>query len=560
MRNSNNNYNIKNFLKKDIIEIVRKKEFIKWSKFEKKKYDQYLNKLYPVFNKFHKVNYSKGFWDLLLGYFLLIHISLCLRFHFSKFKKKTRVNQIAKKQIEILDPKYYYIPTTRIEHREYFQMSDLGQNQLFSQYIIGQDILKNITFFKKKKKTKNFKTEGIKEYIFKFRQYLSFRLKNPIAIFTGCYMSKNFMESLKLKNKNNLSFIKFYIPEKRNTKLFWSVRNMISNLRTADKFDKFFFSTLNYSLPRSILEDFNYNSNFTLKFLNKLKKLKFLFNENMTEANLFLVAFSKIKKIKTIYLEHNWIQHQYIGNIINFIKDKFDFFFTNGWKFNDKKMIPSGSYFFYPKIKKLNILKKKKILFVSGATLKRPPYTFSGHDAHDANNHEEFIKMNNFFFNNLDNKILKNIWIRRHPEKKNKHPAIDEFFYTKAKKINFINTKKESLIDNITSFELVVINYLSTPYLQTLCQNVPTVIFFNKNANFLNNNNLDFYNDLFNSNILHSDPKKAAKFVKKIWQNPSEWWNNKDTQKLKKKFLDKTLKDGIYLENRINNLINKTTY
>ena len=45
MRNSNNNYNIKNFLKKDIIEIVRKKEFIKWSKFEKKKYDQYLNKL-----------------------------------------------------------------------------------------------------------------------------------------------------------------------------------------------------------------------------------------------------------------------------------------------------------------------------------------------------------------------------------------------------------------------------------------------------------------------------------------------------------------------------------
>ena len=46
-------------------------------------------------------------------------------------------------------------------------------------------------------------------------------------------------------------------------------------------------------------------------------------------------------------------------------------------------------------------LKKKKILFVSGATLKRPPYTFSGHDAHDANNHEEFIKMNNFFFNNF---------------------------------------------------------------------------------------------------------------------------------------------------------------
>ena len=68
-------------------------------------------------------------------------------------------------------------------------------------------------------------------------------------------------------------------------------------------------------------------------------------------------------------------------------------------------MIPSGSYFFYPKIKKLNILKKKKILFVSGATLKRPPYTFSGHDAHDANNHEEFIKMNNFFLTILITKF-----------------------------------------------------------------------------------------------------------------------------------------------------------
>ena len=235
------------------------------------------------------------------------------------------------------------------------------------------------------------------------------------------------------------------------------------------------------------------------------------------------------------------------------------FFFTNGWKFKDKKVISAGSYFFYPKIKKLSSIKKKKILFVSGVTLKRAPYTFSGHDAHDENNREKFIKMNNFFFNNLDKKILKNIWIRRHPEKINRHPAIDEFFSIKAKKMNLINTKKESLIDNMGSFELVVTNYLSTPYLQTLCQNIPTVIFFNKNVNFLNSNNLGFYNDLFNSNILYSDPKKAAKFVQKIWQNPSEWWNSKKTQKLKQKFLDKVVKDGIYMENRINNLIKKTT-
>ena len=104
------NYSIKNFLDKDIIDIIHKKEIIKWSKYEKKKYDQYLNILYPILNKIHKLNHGKQFWDILLGPFLLLHIAFCCRYYYSKLQKKNRFKKISKNKIKILHSKSYYVP------------------------------------------------------------------------------------------------------------------------------------------------------------------------------------------------------------------------------------------------------------------------------------------------------------------------------------------------------------------------------------------------------------------------------------------------------------------
>ena len=550
------NYSIKNFLDKDIVEIIHKKDFIKWSKYEKKKYDEYLNLIYPILNKIHKVNYGKLFWDTLLGHFLLFHISFCCRYYYSNLKKKSRYKKISNNKIKILDPKSYQIPQNRDDYRNYFQFSDSGQDQLFS-LLVRNSSFKNYVFFKKKEKEIKISINPYKEFLIRLRQYLSIKIFQPEILFTGTYLPIKFLVKLKNRYKRKISFINFFMPNLTNKNIFWLARDQISNLKGKDSFDTFFFSTLKYSLPKSLLESFQFNIYHSQNFLNNFRKLKFIFNENLSEDSLFLIAFARIKKIKLIHIEHNWIQHQFIGNIVDFIKNKFDIYLTNGWKSHDKNIIAGGSYFFQSKPQKEILNKnKKKLLFITGPTVKRAPYTFSGHDAHDKKNRNFFVEVSKIFFNNLNDKILSNMWFRTHPLKPNRHIADNEILKSNASKARVINVNKETYNESLSSSDLIITNYLSTPYIESLYLNKPTIIIYNSKVNFLNSDNRNFYDDLFRANIMYKDPIQAAKFIKKIWKNPHQWWQSKRTQSLRKRFLDRNIKDSFYLESKIKKLLN----
>ena len=119
----------------------------------------------------------------------------------------------------------------------------------------------------------------------------------------------------------------------------------INELTELDSFDKFFLATLKYFLPTSILEEYELREKFTINYLNQYKKLKYIINENLDEDSMMLIAQAKQKKIKSIHSEHNFLQQQFIGNIIEFISKKFDIFLTLGWKSNNKKFKPAGSFF-----------------------------------------------------------------------------------------------------------------------------------------------------------------------------------------------------------------------
>ncbi|WP_415284850.1 hypothetical protein [Candidatus Pelagibacter sp. Uisw_130] len=221
-----------------------------------------------------------------------------------------------------------------------------------------------------------------------------------------------------------------------------------------------------------------------------------------------------------------------------------------------KNIISAGSYFFPNELKKTIYNNKKKILFISGPTHKRTPYTCSAHDSHDETNRNAFVKVTKDFFNNLDNEILSNMKIRLHPNKLNRHDSYKKMFKSKAKKVKIINHSKETFNHNLLNSDFVVNNYLGTPHLQSLCMNKPTLIIYNPKAYFLNSDNRNFYDDLFKANIMHKDPIQAAKFIKKIWKDPDRWWQSKRTQSLRKRFLDRNIKDSFYLESKIKKLLN----
>ena len=86
--------------------------------------------------------------------------------------------------------------------------------------------------------------------------------------------------------------------------------------------------------------------------------------------------------------------------------------------------------------------------------------------------------------------------------------------------------------------ELVVIDYISTAYLEALIMNIPTIFFWDPNSCYLNEDNLNFFDSLIAVGICQTDPIKAAMFVESIMVDPQAWWMSESVQQAKNDFLN----------------------
>ena len=93
--------------------------------------------------------------------------------------------------------------------------------------------------------------------------------------------------------------------------------------------------------------------------------------------------------------------------------------------------------------------------------------------------------------------------------------------------------------EQMASSRLVVIDSISTAYIETLMMNIPTICFWDQKSRFLKEEYSDFCNDLVDAKILHTSAKSAAEHLTAVHENPNDWWNSPKTQKLKNKWLGK---------------------
>ena len=562
-------YNINNFNSRYLNEPQSAKEYIKFSDFEKKKYKEILKILSIKLNKTHNIKCNIEFWDKLLGNFLLYHVATCNRYLNSKSKK---IKQFKNYNFEILRQESFYTPFNTSDYRNCFQHSDFGQEQMFSMLI--RFFFKNQKFKDTKKEygKKNFKIQKQNKKKLSFK-YLFYRIpnfffrkiyKDKIKILvTNCYWANEIKHKMQFRFRGKLLYKNFYIPRIESL-LNFDLRKKIFKVEKlkykVDNFDNFFFYTLKFCMPKSFIEEFQYKSKFINNYLNKNKDLRIIINEALDEDSMFLIAFAKLKKIKSIYTEHNYLQLQFIGNIIEFITKKFDLFLTIGWKSKNIKLISAGS--FYNWINGEDEIKEKyPILFVDGVSVKRAPFSSSAYGESGDYNSKNYVKMNQIFFNSLKKEVLKKIWIKKYPDNFKKtfcYNPIDKKIY--SSKIIHTNKIKESNINfgnYVASAEMIITNYLSTSYIQALISNKPTVIFFNSKSYFLTNKHKDFFKELIKNNIMHEDPKDAANFINENYDNLNRWWFSPLTQRARKNFLKNNIKDTNNMYNVITKLLKK---
>ena len=135
--------------------------------------------------------------------------------------------------------------------------------------------------------------------------------------------------------------------------------------------------------------------------------------------------------------------------------------------------------------------------------------------------------MNFFNLNNISNPIKDKTILRFHV-KSLKLSQIDFYSQLESK---FKTDSSKDFESACNKSRLIVNTANSTPFCETLANNIPSILILNKKNHLLRENVKKYIDLLEKNNIFFYESEKASKFVNKIWNNDiKDWWYNDNTQ------------------------------
>jgi putative transferase (TIGR04331 family) len=523
--------------------------------FVQHKFDKYVYILADRLNQIHNTSYNIPFWRKALSLSLERYIT----FLHDSFENCELYFNVNKHECYVLSKKSYYTPLDFDGQRNFFQHSHYGQEQIFSIYMhtFYPDGLKTKDDQFKTKIKSSFKKplflrllkQGFSRATFEkvkqrlLEKYYS-RKAHRIGIM-GSFFSARYLNFLMIKSKGSIYPIKWNMELKGGDTLLSDERKFLSvKQRDLDKFDRFFFASVEYCLPKIFVEYFKKVEQYYVNCFNKYKHLKFITSEAWLSSNILCIALALLKErgIKHIYNEHNYLEHIWVGNLINKEVILSDIFVSIGWHSNEiPNMIKGASLFEFGMDKRPK--KKYTISYISDIpSAKRPHYTASyGTLCENTPKYYEFVLL---FFSSLSYKTRREILFKGRPisNSGNRLHYDHEFMlapYLKHVK-KFVNTAVSAKTLMLQS-NLVIVDYISTSYLESLIMNIPTIFFWNPDAYYLSEDYSDFFDPLISVGICQTDPVKAAHFVESVKDDPEKWWMQETVKKAKDDFLRKNI-------------------
>jgi putative transferase (TIGR04331 family) len=173
--------------------------------------------------------------------------------------------------------------------------------------------------------------------------------------------------------------------------------------------------------------------------------------------------------------------------------------------------------------------------------------------------HIPMIHNNNFIFNpcfkiidHLNDNIKNNDLIIRFIPRNfglNEYEVFEKK-YPKIKK----DLQKISYENILSNTKIFLSPYLGTGFLETLSMNIPTIIINSKyNENIINNHVKEVFEDLKKVKIFFDNEIDLTNHINSIWENPRNWWENKNLQNARISFCERF---AFKNDNKLNDLIN----
>ena len=540
---------------------ANREELIRDHNFVDQKYHKYIPILSRRLNQIHGTNYDEYFWKKSLSLALIRYITL----FYDLFQVCEDCFDIEAHECRTLSEKSYHIPKDFDEHRDLFQTTAYGQEQIFSIYIAlfysgrfesnddefvwptipGVEGVSNTSFVKRVVRKLYCATLAriLERVANKF-----YALQSPRMVVIESFFSSEHLNDLVKKSKGLIQSIHLNCNFNFESEVSWEKRNAISQISSDfDRFDQFFFSSLKHCLSKVFLEEFAQVTGYYDQFFKQFKKLKYVVNESWIGGNYpsIAMAIAQRQGLAHIYNEHNYLTHHFLCNHHKYLMPLVDKFVTLGWVQAAIPNLIKGSSL-REWVAAGNHTKEHEILFISGQPAVKVPEFNAAYGDFGAFNAQSHLKFDREFFQELSLSTIQTIVYRGYPvdgfvvaHVKPPMYAYDQEFVLKD------YMKKFKLVDNVSrsgkalmqKSKLVIVDYLSTSYIESMLANIPTIFFWNQENYPLNDKQADFYSLLIDAGICQTNPKNGAQFVESIKCNPEEWWQKQSVQNAKNIFL-----------------------
>lgn len=500
-------------------------------------YEKVLLELSTKLNEIHGTNHSIRYWRILIGPWLGYFIQIL----FDRFQMVqsllSNFGNVEYRYIPI--GKFKAIPNSMSVFSAFF-ISDFW-NQLIYQEVLEYLGIGNKTIVNLSIKTYDFTQK---------KKSVKARLKESVLSF----LSKTIV-------RENEAFIQSsYLPFSENIKLQLLLRQ-IPRIRNSVKIPEFVADYDKRSFSLKLLED---SEDSFLIFLgimipkhipkvyiegfSQLREIvrkqrwpsnsRFIFTSNSHNSDdLFkFYAAEQVEKDSKFFIgQHGG--HYGVGKW-SFMEDheikSSDHYLSWGWNSEEfpTKTVPCFSFILANK-RKLNFDKKGKLLLV---TMELPRYSYWMYSAPVSKQWLEYFSNQVEFVKGLNSEISNELLVRLSPNVFGWDQKLrweDQIKYLKFDEGNIGITKL------IRSCRLFVSTYNATTFLESMGQNIPTIMYWNPSHWELRESAIPYFEKLKKIGIFHDNPVSAAKKVNEVWSDVYGWWFSKEIQEVKNEFCSK---------------------
>jgi putative transferase (TIGR04331 family) len=525
-----NNYRIAKSVYRFHNDNLKKKDEINYIR---QVYNKILYNLFISLNKYHKENFNKKYWEILVHRWLYFYVAHM----FARWQLLKKI--LNKNSIEILSainfgPSDFRPTDTWHAHNIMYSSNNYWDTWVFTEIIkenYGKITIDYLDINKKK----------IKEKIKIHSDPVEFYDQKNILFFKKIFLYKFYIPKL-LKLKIILNNFQIFLFKRKKLFFFNKLDNKLDNNfiytynKTTDKFYNFANKMLSKNIPRIFIEDYKRLQNETEK-LNWPKNPDYILTTHgqyYDEAFKLYTAKKIITGSKLLIAQHGSVNisaNTLFGN--DYDKKISDRYLTWGWK-DSKKTYP----FFITTIqgiyeKRFQFSKNKKILLIlynlKHALIKSP----NGYQS-DLGKKKLLISIIINFLEGLNKNIFKEVNAK--VLSMDSPNVVKNSILYKFPKLKFIETNKLAYMLR-NKFNLQIETILSTGFFEAMYVNRPVILLFNEIIiDGVNKNFKKYINLLKNNNILFTEPKKAADFINKEYHNIHNWWSSISVQQARRQF------------------------